>query len=115
MLGAFASTSALMSITAGVTPSPPATRRMHRREVALEPARVEVVVKVHHEQRRVDVADHRVAAAVGVAPADAVDGRHASMNPNLAVRVGRGQHSVADGEHRARFCERVGRARQHAR
>jgi hypothetical protein len=42
---------------------------LHEREIALDAARVEVVVEAHHEQRGVDVADDRVAASVGIARA----------------------------------------------
>ena len=69
---------------------------LHERQVTLEPARVEVVVKAHHEQRGVDVADDRVAPAVGVAPHDARERWYARLDPELGVHVALGQHPVAD-------------------
>lgn len=88
--------------------------RLHEREVTLEPARVEVIVEAHHQQRGVDVGDDRVAPAVGIAPVDVSARRHACMNPDLAVRIGRGQQPVTDGEHRALGGECAGQAWQHA-
>ena len=55
------------------------------RQIALEAAQVEVVVEAHDEQRRVDVADDRMAAAVAVAAGDVRRRRHALVHPGVAA------------------------------
>ena len=82
-----------------------------QRQVALEPAQVEVVVEAHDEQGPVDVADHRMAAAVAVAAGDVRERRHAQLHPARARGVARGEHPVADGEHRAAFEQLAGEPR----
>ena len=77
-------------------------RQAREGNVALEPARVEIVVQTHHDQHRVDVGhDHHardlVASVVGAAR-DLVERRHASAHPPFGVCVALGQHPVADGD-----------------
>jgi hypothetical protein len=99
--------SALVRTTIGTMPL-----AVHQRQVALEPAQVEVVVQAHHEQGPVDVADDRMAAAVAVAAGDVRKRRHAPLHPARARGVARGEHPVADGEHRAVF-EQLAREPRH--
>ena len=69
---------------------------MGERQVALQPARVEVVVQSHHQQRDVDVADDRMPATVPVDARQVIGGLHPRHHPATAVRIVLTQHPVAD-------------------
>ncbi len=84
---------------------------MDQRQIALEPAQVEVVVEPHDDQGPVDVADHRMPAAVSVASNDVRAGRHARVDPAAAVLVLRRQNPVADGERGPALQKRADEAR----
>ena len=88
---------------------------LHQREVALEAARVEVVIQAHDQQRGVDVADDRVAAAVGIAPRDVGERWQLRVDPPLAMRISACEHPVADGERTVALCKLAHDARQCAR
>ena len=86
---------------------------MDEREVALEPAQVEVVVEAHDDERAVDVADDREAATVAVAADDGRRRRDAFVDPAVGACAGVGQHPVADGERDAGLGQLAPQARPH--
>ncbi|MNN33972.1 hypothetical protein D3C81_1477530 [compost metagenome] len=45
-------------------------RRQHDGQIALEAARIEILVQSHHQQRRIDIAGKQLAPAVIAAPRD---------------------------------------------
>ena len=58
---------------------------MDQRQIALEPARIEVVVQPHHQKRGVDIAHDRVPASVAITAGDVRQRRHAFVHPGFAA------------------------------
>ena len=85
----------------------------HERQVALEPAQVEVVVEPHDDERAIDVADDRMAAAVAVAAGDVRGRLDAHVDPEVAGGIGADPDPVADRDRigaRRRAAGAAGRA-----
>ena len=69
----------------------------YQRQVALQPLQIEVQVQAHDQQSGIYIADHGMAAAIGIAPHDLVQRWNADRDPALLVLVLCAQDPVTDG------------------
>jgi hypothetical protein len=83
--------------------------------MSFEPAQIEVGVEPHHEQRRVDIGDDRLAQTGRVAARNLIDRRKPLADPQGSMFIGGCEHPVAGAERILAGVEVALRPRQRAR